>query len=34
MQNEIRAPKGGVVRQIGVTEGKAVNTGEFLVSLE
>lgn len=34
MQNEIRAPKSGVVKQIGVTEGKAVNTGEFLISLE
>jgi acetyl/propionyl-CoA carboxylase alpha subunit len=34
MQNEIRAPKSGVVKQIGVSEGRAVNTGEFLVSLE
>jgi acetyl/propionyl-CoA carboxylase alpha subunit len=34
MQNEIRAPKSGVVREIGVTPGTAVNTGEFLLSLE
>ncbi len=34
MQNEIRAPKSGVVREIGVTAGTAVNTGQFLVSLE
>lgn len=34
MQNEIRAPKSGVVREIGVAAGKAVNTGEFLLSLE
>jgi biotin carboxyl carrier protein len=34
MQNEIRAPKSGTVREIGVTAGKAVNTGEFLLSLE
>ncbi len=34
MQNEIRSPKGGVVREIGVTPGKTVGTGEFLLSLE
>jgi biotin carboxyl carrier protein len=34
MQNEIRAPKSGVVKEIGVEEGKAVNSGDFLVSLE
>ena len=34
MQNEIRAPKGGTVREIGVAAGKTVNTGEFLLSLE
>ncbi len=34
MQNEIRAPKSGVIRAIGVTEGKAVNSGDFLLSLE
>jgi biotin carboxyl carrier protein len=34
MQNEIRAPKGGIVKEIGVAEGRAVSTGEFLISLE
>ncbi len=34
MQNEIRAPKSGVVREIGVNSGTAVNTGQFLLSLE
>ena len=34
MQNEIRAPKSGIVREIGVTSGTAVNTGQFLVSIE
>jgi pyruvate carboxylase subunit B len=34
MQNEIRAPKSGVVKEIGVVEGKAVNSGDLLVSLE
>ncbi len=34
MQNEIRAPKKGIVRKIGVSPGVAVNTGEFLLSLE
>jgi len=34
MQNEIRAPKSGIVREIRVVAGTAVNTGEFLLSLE
>jgi len=34
MQNEIRAPKSGVVRSIGVAAGRAVNSGAFLLSLE
>ena len=34
MQNEIRAPKRGVVREIGIKPGMAVATGEFLLSLE
>jgi len=34
MQNEIRAPKSGVIKVVGVHEGKPVATGEFLISLE
>ncbi len=34
MQNEIRAPKSGIVKEIGVQEGRAVNTGDFLLSIE
>ncbi len=34
MQNEIRAPKTGVVKSIGVTAGRTVATGDFLISLE
>jgi acetyl/propionyl-CoA carboxylase alpha subunit len=34
MQNEIRAPKSGVVKEVGVQDGRAVNTGDFLISLE
>lgn len=34
MQNEIRAPKAGVVKQIAVTPGATVNTGDFLLSIE
>jgi acetyl/propionyl-CoA carboxylase alpha subunit len=34
MQNEIRAPRKGVVKEIGVVEGVAVNHGDFLISLE
>ena len=34
MQNDIRAPKSGTVREIGVSSGMTVNTGSFLISLE
>ncbi len=34
MQNEIRAPKGGVIKEVGAKPGQAVNTGDFLISLE
>jgi len=34
MQNEIRAPKSGMIREIGIKPGMAVGTGEFLLSLE
>jgi biotin carboxyl carrier protein len=34
MQNEIRAPKAGVIREVAAEPGKTVATGEFLVSLE
>ena len=34
MQNEIRSPKSGVVREIGVQPGATVGAGDFLVSLE
>jgi biotin carboxyl carrier protein len=34
MQNEIRAPKGGVVKEIAAMAGTAVSTGEFLLSIE
>jgi biotin carboxyl carrier protein len=34
MQNDIRAPKSGVVREIAATPGMAVNTGDFLLSIE
>ncbi len=34
MQNEIRAPKSGVVLEIGVQDGRAVGTGDFLLSIE
>jgi len=34
MQNEIRAPKSGTIKIIGVSEGAAVNSGDFLLSLE
>jgi acetyl/propionyl-CoA carboxylase alpha subunit len=34
MQNEIKSPKKGVVRKIGVTEGAAVNAGDFIASVE
>lgn len=34
MQNEIRAPKGGIVKELGVRAGGTVGSGDFLVSLE
>jgi biotin carboxyl carrier protein len=34
MQNEIRAPRSGVVKEIGVAGETTVNTGDFLVSIE
>jgi acetyl/propionyl-CoA carboxylase alpha subunit len=34
MQNEIRAPKAGIVREIKVCPGATVSTGEFLLSIE
>ena len=34
MQNEIRAPKAGTVREIAVEPGRTVGTGTFLLSLE
>ena len=34
MQNEIRSPQSGTIREVGVVEGKAVNSGDFLLSLE
>ncbi len=34
MQNEIRAPKAGIIKSIGVSAGRTVNTGDFLLSLE
>jgi len=34
MQNEIRASKGGIVKEIAAAAGIAVNTGDFLLSIE
>ena len=34
MQNEIKSPKNGVVRKLGVTEGAAVNAGDLLATVE
>jgi len=34
MQNEIRAPKGGTIRDVAVVPGTTVNTGDFLLSVE
>jgi acetyl/propionyl-CoA carboxylase alpha subunit len=34
MQNEIRAPKSGVVKEMAVAGGATVNTGDFLLSIE
>jgi biotin carboxyl carrier protein len=34
MQNEIRAPKSGVVKEVIAAPGNIVNTGDFLLSIE
>jgi biotin carboxyl carrier protein len=34
MQNEIKAPHGGLVKQIAVTSGQTVNNGDVLVVIE
>ena len=34
MENEIMAPKAGVVDKIGVVKGASVNTGDFMISLK
>jgi len=34
MQNEIRTPKTGIIREIAVAEGNTVASGEFLLSVE
>jgi len=34
MQNDIRAPKAGIVKEIAAAGGTAVGTGEFLLSIE
>jgi biotin carboxyl carrier protein len=34
MQNEIRAPRSGTIREVRVEPGRTVGTGELLVSLE
>jgi biotin carboxyl carrier protein len=34
MQNEIRAPKAGVVKDLRIVPGAAVKTGDFLLSIE
>jgi biotin carboxyl carrier protein len=34
MQNEIRAPKSGTIKEVAVTGGITVNTGDFLLSIE
>jgi len=34
MQNEIRAPKAGVIKEIAIGGGATVNSGEFLLSIE
>jgi len=34
MQNEIRAPKSGVVKEVAAIAGTTVNTGDFLLSIE
>jgi biotin carboxyl carrier protein len=34
MQNEIKSPKKGIVRKLGVSEGAAVNSGDLLAAVE
>jgi len=34
MQNEIKSPKNGIVKKIGVTTGSAVNSGDLLAEVE
>jgi pyruvate carboxylase subunit B len=34
MQNEIRSPKSGIVKEVAVAGGITVNTGDFLLSIE
>jgi len=34
MQNEIKSPKSGVVKKLGVIEGAAVNAGDLLATVE
>jgi biotin carboxyl carrier protein len=34
MQNEMRSPKDGVIKEIRVSEGVTVNAGEILVVIE
>lgn len=34
MQNEIRAPQNGVVKEVAAVAGNVVNTGDFLLSIE
>jgi biotin carboxyl carrier protein len=34
MQNELKSPKGGVVKDIRVTEGSTVSAGEVLAMIE
>jgi biotin carboxyl carrier protein len=34
MQNEIKSPKNGIVKRIGVTTGSAVNSGDLLAEVE
>jgi biotin carboxyl carrier protein len=34
MQNEIKSPKSGIVKKIGVTAGAAVNSGDLLAEVE
>ena len=34
MQNELKAPKSGIVKEIRVTEGAAVSSGDILMTIE